>query len=106
MLIIDRNEGQSLIIGDVLIKVGYVCRRKQKVRLCFDAPADIIIMREELLDAPPSSPNDRQCNPPTIPVASPPCRQAKNGVIWDAALYDAIASGDVAEEKRLLANKR
>lgn len=49
MLVVGRKEGQSILIGDN-IRVMVVSIRHGSVRLGFEAPRDIRIMRTELLE--------------------------------------------------------
>lgn len=55
MLILDRYNNQSLLINgtEVRITVLGVNRNKGKVRLGVDAPADVSVHREELVDVLP-----------------------------------------------------
>ena len=48
MLVLTRRDGESILIGDVLLKIVTVS--KGRVRLAFDAPTDIKILRSELAD--------------------------------------------------------
>lgn len=50
MLVLSRNKGQSIMIGDRLIKVTIVDVLGDKVRVGIDAPADIPVNREEIQD--------------------------------------------------------
>lgn len=48
MLVLTRHVGERVIIGDGIIVVTVVEVRGDKVRIGFDAPADIRVHREEI----------------------------------------------------------
>ena len=48
MLILTRRVGESIVIGDNLIKVSVYGVRGNQVRLSIDAPRDVIVDREEI----------------------------------------------------------
>lgn len=50
MLVLSRKAGQKIVIGDNVV-LTVVEIRGDKARLAFDAPDDVIILREELRDA-------------------------------------------------------
>ncbi len=50
MLILSRKEDESIIIGDN-IKIKVVSVEKGSVKLGFEAPANMLILREELKEA-------------------------------------------------------
>ncbi len=50
MLVLQRKKGQTLMIGDN-IKITVVDVTSDSVKLAIDAPRDIAILREELLEA-------------------------------------------------------
>ena len=50
MLVLSRKLNESIIIGD-RIKITVVGLRGNQVRLGIEAPGDVTIMRQELLDA-------------------------------------------------------
>jgi len=50
MLILSRKEDESIIIGDN-IKIKIVSIDKGSVKIGFDAPANMLILREELKEA-------------------------------------------------------
>jgi carbon storage regulator CsrA len=52
MLVLSRREGERVMIrvGDVRVWVEVV-ECKHKIRLGFKAPADVLIMRQELIDS-------------------------------------------------------
>ena len=55
MLILTRRIGEQLLIGND-IKVVVLSIKGNQIRIGIDAPDDVKIMREELLDPPTSDP--------------------------------------------------
>jgi len=51
MLVLSRQKGEAIVIGDGLITVIVQEIRGDKVRLAFEAPKDISIHRKEVQDA-------------------------------------------------------
>ncbi|MBL6735410.1 MAG: carbon storage regulator CsrA [Shewanellaceae bacterium] len=48
MLILTRRIGETIVIGDNLIKVSIASVQGNQVRLCIDAPREISVDREEI----------------------------------------------------------
>lgn len=58
MLVLSRNESQSIIIGDNITITIFAADRGQ-VRIGIDAPKEVSIVREELLKSPKRDNRDR-----------------------------------------------
>lgn len=54
MLVIDRRIGERIAIGDEIV-ITVVRKAKGKVRIGIDAPREVLVLREELLDREPPS---------------------------------------------------
>lgn len=50
MLILTRRVGETIVIGDNQVRIKVVAVRGRQVRLQFDAPPEVAIMREEKLN--------------------------------------------------------
>ena len=52
MLVLERKEGESIIIkkDDYIIEVKLTRDKKNRIKLCVDAPDEFAIFRKELLD--------------------------------------------------------
>jgi len=61
MLVLTRNEGQTILIGDD-IRVTVVSTKGGQVRFGIEAPRDVIVLREELRD------RDAGTGPGPVPV--------------------------------------
>jgi carbon storage regulator len=55
MLILTRMEGQKILIGDDITIVVTGLSGGLQVKLGIDAPRDVLVMREELLEREPSA---------------------------------------------------
>jgi carbon storage regulator len=53
MLVLTRRIGESILIDDD-IEVRVFDVRGQQVRIGIEAPEDVVVLREELVDAPPT----------------------------------------------------
>ncbi len=49
MLILQRNEGESIYIGDQ-IKIHFLAMREGAIKVGIEAPKELIILRDELVD--------------------------------------------------------
>jgi carbon storage regulator len=50
MLVLTRLEGERIVIGDSIIITLIEVRGGEKARIGIDAPDNVVILREELLD--------------------------------------------------------
>ena len=55
MLMLTRKQGQSITIGDDITIVVAEVRRNGYIRLGFDAPADVIIARDDCKNTTPKN---------------------------------------------------
>lgn len=55
MLVLTRETGQSLAIGDT-IEVAVLSVRGDQVRIGIRAPKEVLVLREELVEAPETGP--------------------------------------------------
>ena len=59
MLVLSRKINETIVIGGN-IRVTMTAIRNRQVRLAIDAPAEIRVMREELVSTPPDDGPDRE----------------------------------------------
>lgn len=69
MLILSRKEEESIIIGDN-IKIKVVSIDRGSVKLGFEAPGDLLILREELKKAIQDSNIEASAKPPTADLSA------------------------------------
>jgi len=51
-LVLSRHVGEKIVIGDnIVVTICEICDNGRKVRLGFEAPTDIKIVRKEILEA-------------------------------------------------------
>jgi carbon storage regulator len=62
MLILTRRPGESIQVGDD-IEISVLEIRGNQVRIGINAPADVLVLRSELLNTPPAS-DSEQPKPP------------------------------------------
>ena len=87
MLVLRREEGESIIMNGV-IKVTILAIEGDRVKLGIDAPPDVIIVREELLN---EAENSTRHNPPH--VIRIPAMAAPDRTIADLSIYDKQKEG-------------
>jgi carbon storage regulator len=64
MLVLSRKLGEVIYVGDnVKITVVDIDWHKKKIRLGFEAPREVSIMREEVLNPPPMQPSTSDVAP-------------------------------------------
>jgi carbon storage regulator len=74
MLVLSRKESQRIRLGDSIV-ITIVKVSGDKVRIGIDAPADVLVLRDELEANPPASVAVESA--PAAPVnAAPPLRQS------------------------------
>jgi carbon storage regulator len=64
MLVLSRKLNESIVIGDQ-IRITFVGLRGNHVRLGIEAPRDVTIMREELVDVAVAGNPARSCDVPS-----------------------------------------
>ena len=87
MLVLRREEGESIIMNGV-IKVTILAIEGDRVKIGIDAPPDVIIVREELLN---DAENSTRHNPPHI--IRIPAMAAPDRTIADLSIYDKQKEG-------------
>jgi carbon storage regulator len=72
MLVLRRKQGEAIVLNQVIV-IRVLGVEGDRVKLGIDAPPDVIVVREELLDEPPSGGSGRVVIPTTItPIDNDP----------------------------------
>jgi carbon storage regulator CsrA len=79
MLVLSRKINESIVIGGN-IRITATAIRSHQVRLAIDAPPEVPIVREELVDAPKAGGSDRGCLPAARHRVRPDANRRGRGV--------------------------